>query len=110
MLADAESLNKSLEPRKSELVSLKDNLVDIVWGKERPAQPRNKIFQLDIKYSGPLSLFYMLSSLCFNAFLLRRIALKQDLSAPRRTDKEESQGYRHYHAGRSCLVVQLTRR
>ena len=51
-LADAEALKKSLEPRKSELVSLEKNLVDIVWAEERPARPSNKVFPLDAKYAG----------------------------------------------------------
>jgi len=45
-------LNKTLEPRHSELVSLKSNLVDLVWEKERPARPHNSVFYLDLKYSG----------------------------------------------------------
>jgi len=49
---DAESLKKSLEPRNSELVSLQQNPVDIVWGKDRPIHPRNKVFVLDVKYAG----------------------------------------------------------
>ncbi|KAG2340928.1 Creatinase/aminopeptidase [Suillus weaverae] len=50
--ADAESLKKSLEPRGSELVSLQQNPVDIVWGKDRPPCPHNSVFPLDIKYAG----------------------------------------------------------
>ncbi|OAX39695.1 Creatinase/aminopeptidase [Rhizopogon vinicolor AM-OR11-026] len=50
--ADAESLQMSLEPRNSELVSLQQNPVDIVWGKDRPIRPRNKVFPLDVKYAG----------------------------------------------------------
>ncbi|KAG1779396.1 peptidase M24, structural domain-containing protein [Suillus placidus] len=49
--ADAESLKKSLEPRGSELVSLQQNPVDIVWGKDRPPCPHNSVFPLDIKYA-----------------------------------------------------------
>jgi Xaa-Pro aminopeptidase len=50
--ADAESLKKSLEPRGSELVSLQQNPVDIVWGKDRPPCPHNDVFPLDVKYTG----------------------------------------------------------
>ena len=50
--ADAQELKKSLEPRKSELVSLKENIVDLVWSKDRPARPASKIFPLPEKYSG----------------------------------------------------------
>lgn len=49
---DAEILQKSLEPRGSELVSLQQNPVDIVWGKDRPPCPHNSVFPLDIKYAG----------------------------------------------------------
>ncbi|KAG1849688.1 peptidase M24, structural domain-containing protein [Suillus subalutaceus] len=49
---DAESLQKSLEPRGSELVSLQQNPVDIVWGKDRPPCPHNSVFPLDVKYAG----------------------------------------------------------
>jgi len=36
---DAESLTKQLAPKHSERVSLKENLVDIVWGEDRPSRP-----------------------------------------------------------------------
>ncbi|KAH7910665.1 peptidase M24, structural domain-containing protein [Hygrophoropsis aurantiaca] len=49
---DAESLRKALETRKSELVSLDQNPVDAVWGVERPARPKNKVFSLDVKFTG----------------------------------------------------------
>ncbi|KAG1738708.1 peptidase M24, structural domain-containing protein [Suillus lakei] len=49
---DAESLKKSLEPRGSELVSLQQNPVDIVWGEDRPPCPHNSVFSLDVKYAG----------------------------------------------------------
>ncbi|EIW74358.1 Creatinase aminopeptidase [Coniophora puteana RWD-64-598 SS2] len=49
---DAETLKTSLTPRASELVSLEKNLVDVVWGSERPARPQNKIFPLPDNYTG----------------------------------------------------------
>ncbi|KAF8156834.1 Creatinase/aminopeptidase [Crassisporium funariophilum] len=49
--SDAESLNKQLSAKDSQLVSLKQNLVDAVW-EERPSRPANKVFHLDEKYSG----------------------------------------------------------
>ncbi|KII91342.1 hypothetical protein PLICRDRAFT_38090 [Plicaturopsis crispa FD-325 SS-3] len=52
---DAESLKKSLTPKDSKLVSLDANLVDIVWGKDRPAHPKSKVFPLDVKYAGKSS-------------------------------------------------------
>jgi Xaa-Pro aminopeptidase len=51
-LADAKSLKKSLTESNSELISLEKNLVDIVWGQDRPARPKSKVFPLEIKYSG----------------------------------------------------------
>ncbi|KAG2058192.1 Creatinase/aminopeptidase [Suillus hirtellus] len=53
--ADAESLKKSLEPRGSVLVSLQQNPVDVVWGKDRPPCPHNSVFPLDVKYAGETS-------------------------------------------------------
>jgi Xaa-Pro aminopeptidase len=55
VLADADTLKKSLQPRNSELVSLEQNLVDIVWAREKPARPKSKVFPLDTKYSGESS-------------------------------------------------------
>lgn len=49
---DAQDIRKDLEPKKSELVLLESNLVDEVWGSERPARPHNAVFHLDEKYSG----------------------------------------------------------
>jgi len=51
-VVDAESLKKSLKDRKSELVSLSENLVDIVWGSKRPARNLNAVFPLSIKFTG----------------------------------------------------------
>ncbi|KZT24163.1 Creatinase/aminopeptidase [Neolentinus lepideus HHB14362 ss-1] len=49
---DAESINNSLANKNSQLVPLRDNLVDQVWGNERPQRPTNKVFPLKLKYSG----------------------------------------------------------
>ncbi|TEB29897.1 putative Xaa-Pro aminopeptidase P [Coprinellus micaceus] len=49
---DAATIKKDLEPKKSELVLLKSNLVDEVWGADRPARPQNPVFHLDEKYAG----------------------------------------------------------
>lgn len=49
---DAHDIKKDLEPKKSQLVLLKSNPVDEVWGTERPARPQNTVFHLDEKYSG----------------------------------------------------------
>ncbi|KAI3612968.1 aminopeptidase p [Moniliophthora roreri] len=50
--ADSTSISKSLKPRNSSLVSIAENLVDQVWGSERPRRPANSIVHLDLKYSG----------------------------------------------------------
>ncbi|KAL8692279.1 MAG: hypothetical protein Q9218_002672 [Villophora microphyllina] len=34
------------------LVGIKENLVDLVWGDERPSRPNEKVSVLDIKYAG----------------------------------------------------------
>ncbi|RXW19463.1 hypothetical protein EST38_g6388 [Candolleomyces aberdarensis] len=49
---DAAALRKNLEPKQSELVLLRNNLVDEVWGTDRPPKPHNPVFHLDEKYSG----------------------------------------------------------
>ncbi|TFK83165.1 Creatinase/aminopeptidase [Polyporus arcularius HHB13444] len=50
--SDADTIVKALEPKQSELVSLSKNLVDLVWGSDRPPRPASKVFPLDVKYSG----------------------------------------------------------
>ncbi|KAI9568021.1 Creatinase/aminopeptidase [Boletus coccyginus] len=50
LATDAQTLKKSLG--KSELVSLSQNPVDIVWGSERPQRPKNPVFALGVEYSG----------------------------------------------------------
>ncbi|KAI0084760.1 Creatinase/aminopeptidase [Irpex rosettiformis] len=49
--ADAESLQTSLKPKQSHLVSLSENLVDAIW-ENRPARTANEIVPLDVKFSG----------------------------------------------------------
>ncbi|KAI9061629.1 Creatinase/aminopeptidase [Trametes sanguinea] len=49
--SDAESIQKALEPKGSTLVSLSQNLVDAIWH-DRPSRPANKVFPLDVKFSG----------------------------------------------------------
>jgi len=49
---DAKKLSESLKTRGSELVQLKDNLVDSVWGDARPPRTKNPIFALEEKYTG----------------------------------------------------------
>jgi len=54
-IADANGLKDTLKPKESELVPLDANLVDQVWGKERPPRPTNPIFPLEVKYAGKSS-------------------------------------------------------
>ncbi|OCH85295.1 Creatinase/aminopeptidase [Obba rivulosa] len=49
--ADADSISKPLKERSSELFSLPRNLIDVVWT-DRPPRPANKVFPLDVKFSG----------------------------------------------------------
>ena len=60
-LADAETIQKALQPKGSELISLPENLVDLVWT-ERPPRPANKVFPLDVKYSGTSTIYSPRSS------------------------------------------------
>lgn len=83
--ADGQTLNKSLG--KSELVPLSHNLVDIVWGSERPRRPKNLVFPLDVKYSG-LNISSPLSSLFLDLLQGKVSAVKsivQDMNWLRRT-------------------------
>ncbi|KAH6887859.1 putative Xaa-Pro aminopeptidase P [Coprinopsis sp. MPI-PUGE-AT-0042] len=49
---DATNLRKNLATKQSTLVPITTNLVDVVWGSDRPARPHNNVFHLDEKYSG----------------------------------------------------------
>lgn len=33
-------------------MAVKDNLVDLVWGKDKPARPNEPVTVLDLKYAG----------------------------------------------------------
>ncbi|KAL4254344.1 putative Xaa-Pro aminopeptidase P [Abortiporus biennis] len=48
---DAETIQTSLKPKESHLVSLPHNLVDLIWH-DRPPRPANKVIPLDLKYAG----------------------------------------------------------
>lgn len=45
-------MKESLKSKESQLISLKQNLVDAVWGEQRPSQVKNKMITLDVKYAG----------------------------------------------------------
>ncbi|KAI0747142.1 Creatinase/aminopeptidase [Daedaleopsis nitida] len=49
--SDADSIQKALQPKQSELVSMSMNLVDLVWP-DRPSRPTNRVFPLNVQYSG----------------------------------------------------------
>ncbi|KAJ2581842.1 hypothetical protein GGH95_001864, partial [Coemansia sp. RSA 1836] len=51
--AEGTSLRKSLNARgNGDLVAIEENLVDIVWGSQRPPRPQDKVFIHDVKYAG----------------------------------------------------------
>lgn len=49
---DAHQLTVQLETLGSCLVPLKENLIDLAWGKDRPESPKDKIFVQPVKYTG----------------------------------------------------------
>jgi len=49
-----ETLEKDLKPLESTLVPT-SNLVDKVWGKERPSRPSNSVFPLEEQFTGKSS-------------------------------------------------------
>ncbi|KAI9324572.1 peptidase M24, structural domain-containing protein [Obelidium mucronatum] len=51
-LPAARTLAESLKPASHSLVSVTENLVDLVWGSDRPGFPMNPVKPLDIKFSG----------------------------------------------------------
>ncbi|KAJ2251855.1 hypothetical protein GGI13_003610 [Coemansia sp. RSA 455] len=51
--AEGTSLKKTLNARgNGDLVAIEENLVDIVWGSQRPPRPQDKVFIHDVKYAG----------------------------------------------------------
>ncbi|KAJ3079226.1 hypothetical protein HK102_003939 [Quaeritorhiza haematococci] len=48
----AYTLNGSLIKEDHSLVSIPENLVDLVWGADRPARPDNSVNVLDLRYTG----------------------------------------------------------
>ncbi|POW11762.1 hypothetical protein PSTT_04999 [Puccinia striiformis] len=49
---DSHDLSTKLEEHSAQLISLKENLIDIQWANSRPARPHNPMKILDLKYSG----------------------------------------------------------
>ncbi|KAJ6107660.1 Xaa-Pro aminopeptidase P [Penicillium sp. IBT 18751x] len=50
--AGARKLAETLEKNGSSLVGIQQNLVDLVWGKDRPARPVEKVRVHPVKYAG----------------------------------------------------------
>nr|CAG8643857.1 6465_t:CDS:10 [Entrophospora candida] len=50
--SDAKSLNESLGRIGSKMAYIDDNLVDLVWGDDRPPFPKNPVTVLPLKYAG----------------------------------------------------------
>ncbi|KAJ5381572.1 Xaa-Pro aminopeptidase P [Penicillium cataractarum] len=48
----ARKLAETLEKNGSSLVGIQQNLVDLVWGKDRPSRPREKVRAHPVKYAG----------------------------------------------------------
>jgi len=51
-LAGARKLADTLEKNGSSLVGIQQNLVDLVWGKDRPPRPVEKVRAHPLKYAG----------------------------------------------------------
>ncbi|KAJ3025590.1 UNVERIFIED_CONTAM: hypothetical protein HDU68_006959 [Siphonaria sp. JEL0065] len=51
-LPAARTLVDSLKPSSHSLVSVTENLVDLVWGDDRPGFPMNEVKPLDVKFAG----------------------------------------------------------
>jgi hypothetical protein len=49
---DASSISDALSAKDSSLVETKTNLVDHVWGSDRPKRPHEQVYELDVKYTG----------------------------------------------------------
>lgn len=52
-IAEARKLTEKIKKKGgAELLGVKSNLVDLVWGDHRPARPHEKVSVLDIKFAG----------------------------------------------------------
>lgn len=54
MIVDAHKLTIDLKPLGSSLVPIHENLIDLAWGKDRPAAPKDKVFVQPVKYTGKI--------------------------------------------------------
>lgn len=50
--ADARKLAEKIKKKGGEYKAIDDNLVDLVWGDQRPARPSEKVITQPEKYSG----------------------------------------------------------
>jgi Xaa-Pro aminopeptidase len=50
--ADARKLAEKIKKKGGEYKAVDDNLVDLVWGAERPARPSEKVIVQPMQYSG----------------------------------------------------------
>lgn len=51
--AEARKLTEKIKKKGgAELLGVKSNLVDLVWGDDRPARPNKKVSVLDVKFAG----------------------------------------------------------
>ena len=51
-VASARKLTETLEKNGSSLVGIQQNLVDLVWGEDRPARPSENVRVHPVKYAG----------------------------------------------------------
>lgn len=59
------------------MVSVSHNLIDVVWGRERPPRPSNPLIVLDTKYSGVLvAVNIVLDDVNWIIYLLKVVAGK----------------------------------
>ncbi|KAJ1668498.1 hypothetical protein IW140_000330 [Coemansia sp. RSA 1813] len=50
--SEGEQIKRALNARGSDLVGIEQNLIDLVWGEDRPERPKDKAFVLDTKFTG----------------------------------------------------------
>lgn len=51
-IAAFENRSKYFEEKELKMVPVLENLVDLVWGQEKPPMPKNKVFIHEHKYAG----------------------------------------------------------
>lgn len=52
ILAGFKNRKKYFEEKGLEMLTIEENLVDLVWATGKPSIPQDKVFVLDVKYAG----------------------------------------------------------